>query len=914
MFQQAILRLLNVRPHEYKLVRQMFVVQFFLVIGTSFLFISSDAIFLAKYPIIELPKAFLITGVCLFFFNRIYSKIEHQVSVRRLLFTIILFSMLLTLCMRTGLMFPQLTWMPYVLLIGYNIIYLLTGLIFWGVAAMLFNVRESKRLFTIIGAGDLPAKLLGYLLVPLAGKYMGLNNTIWLTILAFVIAIPFAWRMFNMQRVIMLNEKHEEHKQANTAKTKAQKIKKVFGSDLILTISILSLITFGAILLIDFTFLAGVQIRYHTDIELASFLGIFFASGRILAVILKFTLSSRMISRMGLVWSLLLSPVSLLVLIIVILAIMKVDNTLQHFIYLVGIMALITEILKSIIQEPVFLVLFQPLRQSLRLKGHIIAKGYMLGAAMILTGGWLVWYLSHTVSLSLAVFCYVLAGILTAWIASVFLVKKEYLRTLYEAIKGGFFRGNELYLRDKSIRELLVKKTQSSKSLEVITALDLLERENHENIDDLLAEQLEKKDPVILKYALSRIAGKEYIPALNAIEQLLQKGDAEIRPDCIKAISLLNRNDLSALVPFMTDGDELCRQAAIVGMLRSNDMESFVIAGQRLLQLAHSAESSDRAAAATIIRDTGESKFHKVLTNLLNDEHIKVQKQAIAAAGAIRYEPLISVLLAKLRRRETANEAAAALTAYGDKALEAYRKDTGETTDLLPRFITIAGGIASDKAIDFLTENLADVSSLRSVILEQFWKMKFSASPAKRNIFLQMIDEDLQKCDEILVFIHVVPKKGDQAGLHHALDLELDAHIRNALKILGFLYERTKISDVLHAIATNDPDKISNAMEILEMMIPGNIFKRLNIVIEEKLHPGSKSVSAKGHVTVQEIIEAILQSAQGHFNAWTKTMAMAVIPKLKDKSMFLLLRQMYMEDTVPILEETRMHIISQENF
>lgn len=890
----------------------MFIVQFFLVIGTSFLFISADAIFLSQYHIIELPKAFFITGIFLIIFNRIYSKIEHKISTKSLLFTVILFSIALTLIIRIGFMFPQFTWMPYALLIGYNIIYLLNALIFWGVAAMLFNVRESKRLFTIIGAGDLPAKLLGYLLVPLLGKYIGLNNTIWLAILAFVIAIPFALRMFNMQQVTMLNEKREEHKFTIAARTKVQKIKKVFGSDLILAISILSLITFGAIILIDFTFLAEVQTRYHTDIELASFLGIFFAAGRVLAIILKFTLSSRMISRMGLIWSLLLSPVSLLVLIIIILSIIKVDNTLQHFIYLVGIMALMTEILKSLIQEPVFLVLFQPLKQSLRLKGHVIAKGYMLGTAMILTGGWLVWYLLHTISLSMTVFCYGLAGLLVFWIISIFLVKKEYLKTLYEAIKGGFFRGNELYLQDSSIRELLVKKIQSSKPLDVITALDLLERGNHENINEMLSEQLEKKDPVILKYALSRIAEKRYKPALEAIEYLLEKGDPAIRPDCIQAISLLNEDDLSVLVPFITNQDELCRRAAIVGILRGNDLELFVMAGQRLLQLARSPEPAERISAADIIRDTGEIKFHKVLTKLLNDEDIKVQKQAIAAVGSIQYEALIPILFIKLRRKETTNEAVSALIEYRDKALDAYKKDAAETTELLPQFIIIAGGIANEKAIDFLIQHLTETISLRSAILEQLWKIKFSAPPAKQNFFLQIIDEELKRCDEILTFIHQLHFEKYQYDLHHALQLELDTRINNTLKVLGFLYERSKISNALHTIATNDHPKISNALEMLEMMISRNIFKRLNKVIEEKLHPGSKAIHIKEHHTVHKIIEAILQSASGNFNAWTKATAIAIIPKLQDRSMILFLKRLSIDDPAPIIEETRRYVISQE--
>lgn len=908
----TLLRLLNIRSYEWKLVRQMFIVQFFLVIGTSFLFISADAVFLSKYHIIELPKAFLITGIFLLLFNRIYSQIEHKISTKGLLFTVIIFSIVLTLLIRIGFMFPELRWMPYILLIGYNIIYLLTALIFWGVAAMLFNVRESKRLFTIIGAGDLPAKLLGYLLVPLTGKYIGLNNTIWLAILAFIIAIPFAWKMFNMRQVALLNREQEEHKINRFVNSNMRKVKKVFGSDLIMAISILSLITFTAIILIDFTFLAEVQVKYRTDIELASFLGIFFAAGRILAIILKLTLSSRIIARMGLVWSLLLSPVSLLILIVIILVIIKVDNTLEPFIYLVGIMALMTEILKSLIQEPVFLVLFQPLKQSLRLRGHVIAKGYMLGAAMILTSGWLIWYLWHTAYLSLAVFCSVLTGILIVWILSIFFVKKEYLKTLFEAIKGGFFRGNELYLQDRSIRDLLVQKTESEKPLEVISALDLLEREDHENIGVLLAAQLKKKDPLILKYALTRIAEKKYRPALGAVKQLLQKGETPIRPECIQAISLLNEDDLSVLGPFMDDEDEPCRLAAIAGMLKSNDLELFVLAGQRLLQLARSSEASDRAAAARIIRDTGEVKFHKVLADLLNDTDIQVQKQAIAAAGTIHYDPLIPLLFTKLRQKETHSEAVSALIAYGDKALENYGGSVKESTELLPQLIMIAGGIANDKAIGFLICKLTDVPSFRTIILEQLWKIRFSAPPAKRNLLLQIINEELQRSEETLVFIYHLHAGKNHPELYHALQMELGIRINNILKVLGFLHERSKMSDALHAVTTNDRRKIFNALEMLEMIIPRNIFKRLNTVIEESLHPGAKVTQSKEHIHIQAIIGAILQSASGSFNSWTRSVAIASIPKLKDKSMFLLLKHLSLIGSDPIVEETRQYVILHE--
>src|SRR5205823_14887974 len=79
--------------------------------------------------------------------------------------------------------------LPVLLLAAWNIIiYMLVGYAFWGLTALLFNVRESKRLFSLVGAGDIPAKMLGYLSVTLLVPFMGIRNLLWIPIIAFIVA------------------------------------------------------------------------------------------------------------------------------------------------------------------------------------------------------------------------------------------------------------------------------------------------------------------------------------------------------------------------------------------------------------------------------------------------------------------------------------------------------------------------------------------------------------------------------------------------------------------------------------------------------------------------------------------------------------------------------------------------------
>src|SRR5690606_182622 len=124
----------------------------------------------------------------------------------------------------------------------------------------------------------------------------------------------------------------------------------------------LSFVSFAALALIDYLFLVEVNLRYDTDLDLAYFLGLFFAGGRLLAIFIKFLLSSRFLNYAGLTGSLLLSPVVVLFFLALIFGARHYFPDMEVLIYLIGIMTLLSEILRSTIQEPVTLILFQPLR------------------------------------------------------------------------------------------------------------------------------------------------------------------------------------------------------------------------------------------------------------------------------------------------------------------------------------------------------------------------------------------------------------------------------------------------------------------------------------------------------------------------------------------------------------------------
>src|ERR1700716_2854439 len=111
---KRILLLLNIKPGESRIVKRLFLVQFFLGIATAFLFTGSLTLFLHSYPQ-RLPEVFIYSAILLFLFNGFYGRLEAKISAIKLLEIIIVFSALSILCFWLANKFLSPYWLPLLL-------------------------------------------------------------------------------------------------------------------------------------------------------------------------------------------------------------------------------------------------------------------------------------------------------------------------------------------------------------------------------------------------------------------------------------------------------------------------------------------------------------------------------------------------------------------------------------------------------------------------------------------------------------------------------------------------------------------------------------------------------------------------------------------------------------------------------
>ena len=191
-------KILNVRPSEWKLVTKLFWLQFFQGTGIAFFFTASFTSFLEDNKATELSWVMILSSPLLLITGWLFNKLEHKWSLSRLGTAAIIAMTASILLFQIASLFIHEKWFYYLMFAWYYVLYLASNLCFWSITSTLFDVRESKRLFSVISAGDVPAKFIGYTVAYLFVKTVGPINMLWPAVLFMFFSLPFLSHLSKM--------------------------------------------------------------------------------------------------------------------------------------------------------------------------------------------------------------------------------------------------------------------------------------------------------------------------------------------------------------------------------------------------------------------------------------------------------------------------------------------------------------------------------------------------------------------------------------------------------------------------------------------------------------------------------------------------------------------------------------------
>ena len=275
-------QIFNIKEEESKTVSLFFLHNFFLGIASILVYVSANVILLENHPETSLPLAYMISALILIIVGKIYSYFEHHLSLQNLAIRSLWVAIVLSLLIMVLVFAGHSVGAAIAIMVGYRIIYLLTNLEFWGVSAIVFNVRQSKRLFSVISAGDMPAKAIGAVLAVLVHHHTEIYMLIGIAFVFFFLAILMLYQTFKTQKI------HTSHQVSIKRRQATKIVQQLFGGNHLIFSMCLSIIPVALIATgIEYAFFVNVKHKVHSQAELAQIMGTVLCATYLFAFIVK---------------------------------------------------------------------------------------------------------------------------------------------------------------------------------------------------------------------------------------------------------------------------------------------------------------------------------------------------------------------------------------------------------------------------------------------------------------------------------------------------------------------------------------------------------------------------------------------------------------------------------------------------
>jgi ATP:ADP antiporter, AAA family len=888
-----MLRMLNVRANEWSLVRRLFIFEFFQGAGIAFFFTASLTLFLNQYSVEELPKVYIYSSFLLWISGYIYSRLEAKLKIVTL-------ARVLTIFMAASFLFFRLSveFMPsyflYLMFAWFNVLYLLNNLEFWGISSLLFDVRQSKRLFAIISGGDIPAKFVGYSMALVLVGYIGTPNLLLAGFFCMIASLPFLNKIKESDDLKKHDEHHHGHHGHHNGHKKLKHhtepkgdtrhaahpvghlVKNFTVNTLIRRIAYVTVIASAVFIIANFAFYAKVKEAFTTDVGLAQFIAMFFAIVRVAAMVIKIVFTGRLINNLGTVKSLLVTPVLMLFLVGAVLLLEYYVPGQSAILYLFGVMAIFVDILRTAINTPVFLTLMQPLSTHERLRAHTITKGIMDPFAYLFTGLLLMAVLEFEHSVHIQTLNFIMTGLGIFWIIGIYRINHQYLKTLLKTIGNRFFNNTEFSLTDSYTLNWLKQKLVHGDEVETSNILKMVAMNNTELADDILLSALQHPSEKIRTQVLQLAEQRNILHSEELIRPILQAAtDSSLKAEAIKVLSRIHMRE-EEIISYVEYPDVEVQSAAIIGLIRYGNFHGKQKVINYLQLMVDSEDEKVRAKAAIILQDLQDPEFTYHIIRLMRDADLEVRRQAFIAASKTGDDDMMLTVLSEIGRNEKI--VVEALFIAGKTALpliKEYILSHQSNPKQIERLIRLIGRIGGEESHEVLMELVQDLPWFPQVIFRTLYHSGYKAGAHQHYSLESQVRLYLNSCARILYMQKLLePHKVKYHILSHSLELELHCLRDTLLYIFAILYDRDQVKNVRTAFLSGGKESIANAMEIIEMTVKKDIASCFNIIfevadIEEKVYSLKKLYPLSFFTNVENVLRSILVQEEYRYDNWT---------------------------------------------
>jgi len=832
-------QLLDIKPDERKKVTNLFFQNFFDGLGTAFFYAMGIFIFLGNsnhHDALHLyPLVFVIGGFLILIVSPVYVWLESRTRTDYVIYGLGFFVIILVIASYFLLRTPVNVYTGIALLILYQLIYYLRQTQFWGLTALSFNVLQSKRLFSVVSAGDLPAKFIGYTLVfkLLEGGVVTPDHLIYFAIAAYLISYYFLGNVFRGDHHL----KHSSHEYFSSG----VKSIKFFGNHLIRSMAFLAFFIMFVVFIVDYSFTKVVMHKINEqDADMYFLVSTVLYVGYGVASALKLFVTGRVFQYLGLKWTIILTPTLMLSLIVAVFLISYGSADPNWFYVRLFIFLYISFIIfRDVIGKPVFLSLFQPLSKKIRLKGHNVVKGIAEPLGMVVSGCMLLLYYGYFEEYHLSLFAIALVIPLVLWLVTSVNVRKVYNATLQGIINLRLMSGDRYLLIDDETKNILVDKLDSENEIDVLFALNHLK---NYPLPETVISKLIKHDNILIQQTIWEILAEnstfEYFQG-----QLVTYLDNETKPDLKRKIYKLLSSKAINFQTFENLLEEIDPEVFESLILGWNGHRRFRLP-ETVNDLINSYLDSDDkkyfCAGLRLQRYIPSENGRKQVIEALGFDDIDVVKSGLSGACGFTDLLMLNRILDFLVQPEFSHHVKFQLSLIGDPIIPNLLQRINNSDDILSfKIIQVIGHIKTKQATHELIRLLEKIDNpdLRNLILDLI------SQGDNWTEYSDFVEEEIKR--EVRTIRQLKISK-DFISNNKFIQYDINNLIARIFKLLSFLYDKRVVNRVNDGYFSGKEDLKANAIETLNQHISKEHYKLIKPLIDSKLFEARVKISGNG--------------------------------------------------------------------
>ncbi|MBN1450700.1 MAG: HEAT repeat domain-containing protein [Anaerolineales bacterium] len=789
---KRLAEVLKIHPGEERMATLIIVVMLFTSAGFTLGNTGVEALFFARFGVEFLPYMYMALGVLSFFITLGITALLGRIRHERL-YMLLPIVMAAVLVGGWALLFTELNLIYPLLWLGMAVLDSLINLVIWGLASMICDTRQSKRLFPLFNTGRILGAVLGGFSTGLLVNWFGTENLLLVMAATMLIAFAAGRALFGQRTRQEVRPRRARRSQPSIIAEMQKGYQFVRRSELMRLVSVSAILFSVLYFSIALPFSKTATIQFENEDTLAGFLGLFNALSTGAAFLTSLFLANRLFARFGIMPMILLLPVIYLVGFGT-LAVYEIFIVIVAFRFIQTLW--ITGIASSAWQT-----MFNPVPLERREQVRVFIEGVPSKAGTFIAGA-ILFVGEQTFTPQQLYIVGLVAAVMTLFV--IWRAGRAYKLALVDALRAGrptLFTAEEEpfggFQQDATTIEVALQSMMHSDRLVRRTAAEILGNLGVPRAQDALVSTLEDPESEVKVVALKSLARAEASTAILEVAARLDDPEAEVRAQAIETLCSLTKypHGLRArLEPLLKDSDALVRCRAAVGLLR---LGMHAEARNLLRSMSVLGEQDDRIYAIQAIAEWGDQEAFALIENELVDQFAPspVRRAAAIALGSCESNATPVLLDALSDNDPNVREGAVlGLSRLGPRTLDG----------VLTKLADPASEDGALQALTYLPATQAE-GQLRKYAQERI------SSALRYNDLWRSVNSHTQDGP-----LQLLADSIRDHARHNSL---------KALKALSLLNDRETISVARDNLQSQNPNQRANALETLETIRDANIIR-----------------------------------------------------------------------------------------